>query len=60
MVELFQAYWWLVFPVSGIVVGAFRSWLAYRARRDVLDVLRSYAAAGQEPPAALMARLDLG
>lgn len=60
MEELFQAYWWLVFPVSGIVVGAFRSWLAYCRRRDALDVLRSYAAAGREPPAALMARLDVG
>jgi hypothetical protein len=58
MEELFHAYWWLVFPLSWTVIGAFQSWLTYRARRDALDVLRSYAAAGREPPAALVARLN--
>jgi hypothetical protein len=57
MEELVHSYWWLVFPLSWIVFGAFQSWLAYRARRDALDLLRSYAEAGREPPAALLARL---
>jgi hypothetical protein len=50
MEELFRSYWWLVFPLSWIVFGAFQSWLAYRARRDALDLLQSYAKAGREPP----------
>ena len=58
MEELFRSYWWLVFPFSWIVFGAFQSWLAYRARRDALDLLRSYAKAGREPPPALVARLN--
>ena len=58
MEELFRSYWWLVFPLSWGVFGVFQSWLAYRARRDALDVLRSYAKAGHEPPAALVARLN--
>lgn len=58
MEELFRSYWWLVFPLSWGVFGVFQSWLAYRARRDALDVLRSYVAAGHEPPAALVARLN--
>jgi hypothetical protein len=45
-------------PLSWIVFGAFQSWLAYRARRDALDLLRSYAEAGREPPPALVARLN--
>jgi hypothetical protein len=57
MEELFRSYWWLVFPLSWMMVGAFRSWLAYRARRDAVDLLKSYAESGREPPAALVARL---
>jgi hypothetical protein len=58
MEELFRSYWWLVFPLSRGVFGVFQSWLAYRARHDALDVLRSYAEAGREPPPALVARLN--
>ena len=58
MEELFRSYWWLVFPLSWGVFGVFQSWLAYRDRRDALDVLRSYAKAGREPPPALAARLN--
>lgn len=57
MEELFRSYWWLVFPLSWIVFGAFQSWLAYRARRDTLALLKSYAEAGRDPPAELVARL---
>jgi hypothetical protein len=57
MEELFRSYWWLMFPVGWMVFGAFRGWLAYRARRDAMDLLKSYAEAGREPPAALVARL---
>ena len=58
MDELFRSYWWLVFPLSWGVFGVFQSWLAYRARRDALDVRRSYAKPGHEPPPALVARLN--
>ena len=57
MEELFRSYWWLMFPLGWMVFGAFRSWLADRARRDAMDLLKSYAEAGREPPAALVARL---
>ena len=59
MEEPFRSLWWLVFPLSWIVFGAFQRWLAYLARRDALEVLRSYAEAGHEPPAALVARLNV-
>jgi hypothetical protein len=57
MEELFRSYWWLLFPLSWIVIDGFQRWLAYRVRRDTLDLLKSYAAAGREPPPELMARL---
>lgn len=57
--ELFRDFWWLIFPLSGMVFGAFQRWLAYRARRDALDLIRSYAAAGHEPPTALVDRLNV-
>lgn len=56
--DLFRGFWWLMFPMSFMVLGVFRSWLNYRARREVLDVLRDLAAKGQEPSAALLAQLN--
>ena len=59
MEDLFSAYWWLIFPLSGMVFSLFQAWLKDRARRDALDVLKSYAQAGREPPPELVAKLDL-
>jgi hypothetical protein len=58
MEELFRAYWWLLFPLSWFVFGAYQSWLSYKANRDTLDLLKSYAASGREPPPELVARLN--
>ena len=57
MSALFRDFWWLLFPLSGIVVSAWRNWLSYRADRDAADVLRTYASNGLEPPPELIARL---
>jgi hypothetical protein len=46
MEELFRQYWWLIFPLSWFVFGAYQSWLSYKANRDTLDLIKSYAAAG--------------
>lgn len=58
MEDLFRSYWWLIFPLSWFVFGGFQSWLSYRANRDTLDLLKSYAASGREPPPELVARLN--
>jgi hypothetical protein len=58
MEDLFRSYWWLIFPLSWFVFGAYQSWLSYRANRDTLDLLKSYAASGREPPPELVARLN--
>lgn len=56
--DLFRDFWWLLFPMSFMMLGAFRAWLNYRARREVIRTLRELAQKGQEPSAALMAQLS--
>lgn len=58
MEDLFRAYWWLLFPFIWFVFGCFQSWLSYKANRDTLDLLKSYAASGREAPPELVARLN--
>lgn len=52
-------FWWLIFPIMGFGLAAFRSWLRYRRQKDVLDLLRTYAAQGREAPAEVLAQLAL-
>lgn len=54
MEELFRSYWWLLFPLSWFVIGGWNSWLNYRRSRDAMDLMRTYAAKGQEPPPDLL------
>ena len=56
--ELFREFWWLMFPMSFMALGAFRAWLNYCARREVITTLRDLADKGQEPSAALLAQLS--
>ena len=58
MEDLFRSVWWLIFPLSWFVVGGYRSWLSYRANRDTLDLIKTYAQAGREPPPELLAKLS--
>lgn len=58
MEDLFKQYWWLLFPFGWFVAGAYQNWLSYKANRDTLDLLKSYAASGREPPPELVARLN--
>ncbi len=48
--HFFFAFWWLIFPLSWFVFGAFGMWLNYRRHRDHMDLLKSYADKGKEPP----------
>jgi hypothetical protein len=54
MEEIFRSYWWLLFPIGAFVFGAWDRWLAYKRSRDHLDLLKSYAAQGKEPPPELV------
>lgn len=56
--DLFRQFWWLMFPISAFVFGAWRSWLSYQANRETLDLIKTYAAAGRDPPAELLSKLE--
>lgn len=58
MYDLFRDYWWLLFPIAFTVLGAFRSWLNYCARREVIAVLRDLAKSGRDVPAGLVGQLN--
>lgn len=57
MFDLFNRYWWLLFPIGFFIYGAFQSWLSYRSNRETLDLIKAYAASGREPPPELLNRL---
>ncbi|UAL08639.1 hypothetical protein [Caulobacter segnis] len=56
--HIFWQFWWLIFPVGFMLLGAFRAWLSYRANREALDLMKTYVASGREPPAELLNRLS--
>lgn len=54
MESLFRDFWWLVFPLAWIAGGGVSSFFRYRRQKDALDLMRTYAERGQEPPEALL------
>lgn len=58
MEELFRDYWWLMFPLFWLIAGGFHSAMGYRRDRETLDLIKTYADKGQEPPEALLKALD--
>jgi hypothetical protein len=58
MAQFFWSFWWLIFPVGGMAFAAFQSWLKYRQQKALLDLIRTYAQTGAEPPEALLRQLD--
>lgn len=58
MEDMFRQFWWLIFPLGWFAFGAYQSWLSYRANRDTLDLIKTYAEAGREPPPELLAKLS--
>ena len=56
--DFFRSFWWLIFPLGWFAFEAYQRWLAHRARRDTVELLKTYAEAGREPPPELLARLD--
>lgn len=44
-------FWWVIFPLAGLALGAFAIWLRHKREIAKLELLRTYAAQGKEPPA---------
>ncbi|MET0337390.1 MAG: hypothetical protein ABW063_06465 [Caulobacter sp.] len=58
MEDLFRSYWWLIFPLFGFACAGWDSWLKFRRQQAAIDLLKTYAAKGTEPPAELLKALD--
>lgn len=58
MQQFFFSFWWLIFPIGGMIYAAFQSWLKLRQQKAMMDLIRSYADKGMEPPEALLRQLD--
>ncbi len=52
------AYWWLVFPLAYFIGTGWNSWIKYKRHQANLELLKSYAASGNQPPADLLKSLD--
>lgn len=56
--DLFTDFWWLLFPFAFLLIGGWNSLMRVRETQARFELLKTYAQAGQEPPAALLADLD--
>jgi hypothetical protein len=52
--EFFHGYWWLMFPVFGMVMAFWGMASSERRNSRVLDVIKSYIDQGKEPPPELL------
>jgi len=58
MWEFLERFWWLVFPLAWFIGAGWNSLLNYRRQRATIDLIKSYADAGKEPPAELIRALE--
>lgn len=52
--DLFRQFFWMVFPIFGMGVGAWAIWNEYSRQKKALEVLKVYAEKGQEPPESVL------
>ncbi len=67
MDPFWRDHWWLIIPLAAftipltaIVFSSLNLQMHYRHRREALELIRTYAAQGKDPPAELLAQLDAG
>ena len=58
--ELFQQYWWLMFPIFGMAMGFWGMVSHERRARAALEVVKTYVEQGKEPPPEMMALVKQG
>jgi hypothetical protein len=60
--DWFWSFWWLIFPIMGFLLAAFRMWMRFRAYRVRMELFKTYAAQGRSPDelAKLMAETEYG
>ncbi len=52
--EFFDDYWWLMFPVFGLVMAFWGMASSERRSKQVMDLIKSYVDQGKDPPAELL------
>ncbi|ESQ84525.1 hypothetical protein AEAC466_09235 [Asticcacaulis sp. AC466] len=52
--QLFYSFWWLIFPIGGMLMGVFAMISRHLTRTETLRMIKMYADQGKEPPAALL------
>ncbi len=52
--QLFVGFWWLIFPIGGMLMGVFGMFSHHHHRSETLKLLKSYADQGKEPPQFLL------
>lgn len=55
--HIFFSFWWLIFPLAWFIGSAWQSWMRYKRHSAEMEVLKSYAAKGEEPPASVLQAL---
>ena len=56
--QLFREFFWLIFPIMGMGMGAFAIWNEFSRQKKALDVLKIYAEKGVDPPESVIAVLN--
>lgn len=58
MEDLVHSYWWVIFPVLGMIMGFYAMIAQFRHKNEMLKLVKSYVDQGKEPPANLIDKLD--
>ncbi len=58
--SLFTHYWWLIFPLFWMVIAMARGWSRHSRANRALDIIKSYADQGKDPPPDLLKNLAIG
>src|SRR5258708_24416592 len=56
----FSHFWWLIFPLFWMVAVMARLWSRHTRANRALDIIKSYADQGKEPPPELLKNLQGG
>jgi hypothetical protein len=53
-------FWWLIFPLIGFAFAFWAIWVSHQRQKAVIDLLRTYASQGKDPPPELVKALHNG
>jgi hypothetical protein len=58
--DLFSRFWWVIFPLFWMIFALGWGWSRHTRANRALDILKSYADQGKDPPPELMRSLQGG